>query len=744
MKNTLMLIITLIMPSLIFAQINIQDRIKTQKFFKKAYPVVFGKKVYQDTEKPLDKKEIVQQNQLALSDEFIKKINAHPIIKEKERIHEFIKDLDSTLPEEILRPLTYWKFIQKNPANVETTLAYYILYKILILRDHIDNPLSEDEDSAATLLSEFCDNQNTGTRNIFDKCTPGIFQFAKEAASLSDPSKLVEAIKSNHIINTKLRDRVSSINSYSLSYLGIIPGNQVEIISRNDTSMERMNWLNERYMFSGGVFDFNAPYIKMPTDKDPNGHIIFQKNGDPIYKRIREMIDRANDSIFIDIFLFGGTLGMTLAEYLLDECIKKINTNKNFKLFILHDYATNYNMVEEMLPVFRYVRDRLKNEPTFHEKGFLIQANIHRHPPGIPFELTSLLIHGIKNAPDFNEAFKTIEKGNTYIESKIDHSKVIVIDPNSDHPEAYFGSKNWTDHSGGYYYDNAIYVKGPAAALVQASYYDDLDAALTTDKKEQRWFYYKERDNGSYDNQKYIKLRDQILNSFKVTRTDPYPMQKDNEPLRIAEANVDGTIKDVRNILIDMIKKAEKNIYMEQLFIYDPYINDALMKRKLEIPSLDIKILADHNGNFGLNGLPNTIFIKEMQSYKIEIKARKTFGLKHRFNENFEKEYHQENHRKITSVDGEVLLGGSSNLNPDTLQGSFREFGAQIFDKKQIAIFEQKFLSDWEAADATVDFDIENFQVKLSGKLLPPELSALINDLGATIFRNKDRLEKRY
>ncbi|OFZ21530.1 MAG: hypothetical protein A2202_08885 [Bdellovibrionales bacterium RIFOXYA1_FULL_36_14] len=744
MKNIITsTILALIIPTFVCAQVNIQDRIKTQNFFKAAYPVVFGKKIYQDSDTPQSEKELEKQKQMALQSEFIEKVNSLDT-NAKDQIYEFIKNLDSILPEEILRPLTYWKFINPNEKNVELILAYYAFYKILILRDHIDNPLSVDENSALELLSRFCDNKNNGTADIFETCFPVIKQFAKQTAAIANRSQLIEAIKQNPIISTKLRDYVSSINSYSLSYLGIIPGNKVEVISDNDTSMERMNWLNKRYMFSGGVFDFAAPYIKMPTAKDPSGHIIFQKNGDPIYKRIREMIDRANDSIFIDIFLFGGTLGMTLAEYLLDECVHKINKNPNFKLVILHDYATNYNMVEEMLPVFRYIRDRLEKETIFREKGFLIQANIHRHPPGIPFELTSLLIHGIKNAPEFNKAFKTIEKGNTYIESKIDHSKVIVIDPNSDNPEAYFGSKNWTDHSGGYYYDNAIYVKGPAAALVQASYYDDLDAALTTDKKEQRWFYYKDRDNGSYDNQKYIKLRDQILNSFKVTRTNPYPMQKDNEPLRIAEANVNGNIKDVRNILIDMIKKAKKNIYMEQLFIYDPYINDALMKKKLEIPSLDIKILADHNGNFGLNGLPNTIFIKEMQSYGIDIRARKTFGIKHRFNENFEKEYHQENHRKITSVDGEVLLGGSSNLNPDTLQGSFREFGAQIFDKQQIELFEQKFLSDWDTSDATADFDIENFQVTMGGAFLDLELSALINDLGAAIFRNKDRLEKRY
>ena len=215
-----------------------------------------------------------------------------------------------------------------------------------------------------------------------------------------------------------------------------------------------------------------------------------------------------------------------------------------------------------------------------------------------------------------------------------------------------------------------------------------------------------------------------------------------SESVRIAEANVDGTVKNVRNILIDMIARAQHHVYMEQLFIYDKYITDALIKRKLQQPTLDIRILADHNGNFGMNGFPNTIFIKELMSYGIQVRARSTIGTTTSLPNGEKRTYHQENHRKISSVDSSELLVGSSNLNPDTLQGSFREFGAQVFDRGAIGSFEKYFLADW-VSDRTMALDMENLKLNIGGSELSVELSALLNDLGAILLRSKDAIEKK-
>jgi phosphatidylserine/phosphatidylglycerophosphate/cardiolipin synthase-like enzyme len=389
-------------------------------------------------------------------------------------------------------------------------------------------------------------------------------------------------------------------------------------------------------------------------------------------------------------------------------------------------------MVEEMVPIFQYIQKRIKEEPVLKKSVSLLQANIQRHPPGIPFGITELI-------PKTPDSFKYFEGGNTYYESKIDHSKVIVVDGNYDDAEAYFGSKNWTDHSGGYYYDDAVYVTGPAAGLVQASYYRDIEAALTEDKFELSRFYYKELD---LDNKGYLPRKKELLDQIRVTKKN-YKYNGDSV-IRIAEADVDGTIKNVRNMLVDMIMNAKKNIYMEQLFLYDAYIVNALLKKKAQQPNLDIRLVIDHNGNFGMNGLPNTIFVKELVDAGIAVRARKTYGVEAHFPDGTKKEYHQENHRKITSVDGKVVLGGSSNINPDTLQGSFREFGAQVFDKKEVLSFDARFSKDWKDAEKMEKLDIENFEANVLGKHLDKKTSSLLNSILSKILRAKDELEKRF
>tara|TARA_R110002072_G_scaffold1989_2_gene16351 strand:+ start:70009 stop:72144 length:2136 start_codon:yes stop_codon:yes gene_type:complete len=690
---------------------NINDRIQTQEYFLKNYEIIFGKPQFGKDE---NFKELV----LKISN------------NDKKQLLKSIEELNQFIPGKLLKPIIYYHSIEPDADRLKRTLAFAMLAKVLVLRDYIDSPLSSKKEDAQNLLKKLIKKNDLDYSQLFHQSITRIKDVVDVVAEIKDLRAFTNALSETEILTIDLTSIYDDISPNLLSYQGIIAGNQVKVISENDVSLDRIQWFNDRVIFNGGSLDFNAPYIKMPDSESDTGHIVFRE--DPIYQEIRRLIDESKEQVLIDIFLFGGTLGATLSEYLLDQVAIKQKENPNFKVLILHDYATNYNMKDEMMPIFEYIKNRITKEEHLKDAVYLLQANIQRHPPGIPFGLTNLI-------PKTDEVFEEMQKRNTYYESKIDHSKVIAIDFNSDRPQAYFGSKNWTDHSGGYYYDDAISVKGPAAALVAHSYYRDIDAALTENPKEQKWFFYKEE---GFDNKRYLPKRKEILSEFKVTRKK-FPHVGDS-PVRIAEADVDGTIKNVRNILIDMIMHAQSHIYMEQLFIYDSYIVDALIKKKIQNPSIEIRILADHNGNFGLNGLPNTLYIKEMVKAGIKVRARKTYGVTANFPDGTSQEYHQENHRKITSVDGNVLLGGSSNLNPDTLQGSFREFGAQIFDKEEIATFESNFNASWENVEETSEMDIENFQVKIGDKYLSKEFSRLINAIGRMIFRSKDKLENRY
>lgn len=710
MKKLITLIL-LLLCSQAFAEISIKERLEAKQIFRDIYPLIHEPKDIAWTPRF---REVVQE---------LKK-------DRREEVLEFVKDLDSTVPAPILRALAYYRFIKVDAQAFEKVLSFYMNYKLLMLRDYLDSPESLHKDRALELLSELLGAKSVASHQILSKAKEDLKIKAQMIAKLED-RYLTRALKEVRLIADNFKRQLPDLTPYVLSDYGLVGGNRIEVISENQTDIERIEWVNERVIFAGGKIDWNAPYIQMPMPGDSldKGNVIFH---DPIFARIRDMVLEAKESLFIDIFLFGGTMGMTLTKFVVEQTLIKKKTNPNFKTLIIHDYATNYNMKDEMMPIFEYLKSRIEKEKDVRESVMLMQANIQRHPPGIPLGLTNLI-------PKTPEVFKEIEGRNTYYESKIDHSKVVVIDANTDSPKAYFGSKNWSDHSGAYYYDDAIYVEGPAAALVQASYYHDLEAALTTEPTEQKWFYFKEL---GFDNKRYLDKRDSILKWFKIKR-ETYP-SRGTDLVRIAEADVDGVIKNVRNILIDMIMKAQDHIYMEQLFFYDPYVVDALIKKKIQTPELQVKILADHNGNFHLGGFPNTIFLSDLTKYGIEVRARRTVGVMANFPDGTSREYHQENHRKITSVDGKVLLGGSSNINPDTLQGSFREFGAQVYAPLQVQAFEERFLAAWDDPKQTMLLNVKDFQLTLKGETLSKSLSRLINGIAATLFRNKDALEERH
>lgn len=707
-KINIILLSHLIASQAIAREVDISDRINAHQIYMNSYKSVFGVK------------------QIKSDEEFKKSLNA---LDDEKKISakKLIQLLDKKLPSELLKPIVFWKEINPDEANLKKSLIYAMFYYLSIYRDYLESPQSKGQTVLLNNLRKILKNEELSQNNLFKYCLEDIKEKASLLSELDDITSFANAIKQTEYFNENIFEDIPDPIHYSLDPRGFIPGNKIQIISENKRDLDRIEWFNERIIFGGKSLDFNSPHIAIP--ENGAGHISLVE--DPIFIKIKEMIDEAHESIFIDIFLFGGTLGATLAEHLIKTTKLKLAKNPNFKVLLLHDFATHYTIIDEMMPIFEYLKNVRNEDPLLAKSFYLLQANIHRHPPGIPFNVTNLV-------PKTDDVYEAMQEKSTYYESKIDHSKVIVIDANTDSPQAYFGSKNWSDHSGGYYYDDAIWVQGPAAALVQHSYYDDIEAALTTNPQEQRLFFYKDK---GFDNREYLPIRNKVLKEFKISRTN-FKIQGD-EVIRFAESSVDGRLKNVRNIIIDSIISAKSTIYMEQLFLYDSYVVDALIKKKIKNPSIQIKILVDHNGNFGMNGLPNTIFLRELKQYGIEIRARKTLGTEITLPDGTKKSYHQENHRKIISIDGEVLIGGSSNINPDTLQGSFREFGAQIFNKEEIQKFEKRFLIDWSDHEKVSEVDIENFQARIAGKSLSKRLSDFINKIAAQLIRSKDALEKR-
>lgn len=683
---------------------NIRDRINYQELYLKVYRSALSQHTITNTN--MFKREV---------------INIEDSDKRKLLLKHY-KKLSPFFPPIILRSILYYRYIQLDKEVVSQILHYAFLNKIMAIRDQIDTTDNDhDKIKLLNLIKEITEHNDFNYKKIYRDFNTIFKEKADAIASMKDADNFITALLETKIVNRIIKDKQHKF--YQLTNLGIIPGNKVQWFNQNNHSLKRMQWYNEHLIFKGGVLDFDLPFMKMPQASSPSGHPAFKH--DPIFIKIKEMILQAKESIFIDIFLMGGTLGGTLAEFLLDQTKEKLATTPSFKVVLLHDYSTHYGMKAEMLPIFKYMNNRINKDQELSKSVYLLQANIQRHPPGIPFGLSNFI-------PKTEENFAEFQKRSSYYESKVDHSKVLVIDGNTNRPAAYFGSKNWTDHKGGYDYDDALYVEGPMAALIQHSYYRDIEAALTINPEEEKFFYYQKQ---GLDNRKYRKRREQILQSFRITKEEiPY---RGRVRVRLAEADVDGSIKNARNLIIDLISNSKKKIYMEQRFLYDKYVVDALIKKKIENEKIDIRIILDSNQNLKLGGFPNAIFIKEMKRYGIQIRIRKTLNSITTFPDGSQQVYNQENHRNVISSDSKHIIFSSSNITPASLQGSFRELGAEVFSSKLARNYEVKFQEIWSDPNKTLQMDIENFQFGNDHYKYSKSFSALIDDIAAFLIRSK-------
>jgi len=704
----LLMILSLSFQSIQAETFNIRDRIKYQETYLNIYKTVFSKD------------EIVNENA------FKEKVLSITNIEKKKIILRHYQELSSYFPELILRAIIYFRHIKENQEILANLLHYSFLNKLMVLRDKIDLTASNEIGNAQkvkylNLIKEITEHNSFNIKKIFEEFDLIFKEKALAISGMLDHENFITALKETTIVNFSFNDIISEKDFYQLSHLGVIPGNKVQLITDNQTDLDMMNWYNEHSITDTNAFDPNLPHIKMPTKQDSTGHPAFKS---PIFSKVRDMINMAKETIFIDISLIGGTLGGTIAEYLIDQTKEKLLTNPKFKVVLLHDSSVNNELKDEVLPILKYIKERIIEDQQLEESIFFLQANIQRHPSGIPLKLGQYLQ---KNKQTFS---LNQNLGSNY-KSKIDNSKVMVIDGNSNHPLAYLGSKNWTDHSGGYHLDHAIHIEGPAASLIQHSYLRDIQAALTTDLKETQFFPLQKE---GFSNSRYQGQEEEILSYFKITKEEvPF---RGSDRVRLAEADIDGSIKNIRNIIVDMIKNSNKNIYLEQLFLFDKYIVDSLIKKKIENKSIDIRIILDSNENVELGGLPNTIFIKELKKYGIQVRFRK---IQHSENQSD----HQENHRKIISTDGNRIMIGSANLNPNSLQGSYREMGAEVFSRKIARDYEISFLSTWSDSKKVMDLDIENLQVEIKNKRYSKAFSSLLNDIAAFLIRSKDRIEKR-
>ena len=399
--------------SMVFANnYNFDKAILSKNIYSELYYSIFGKIQYTSIK---DFKNIV---------------NSQPS-KNKTEIMKMIKELSGYIPSQILRPIIYWTKIKPNKEKLAQSLEFTMIYKSFILRDAIQSPISSKAEKmyAYKMAEKIYHRKDLDTESFYSKLGKDFKEKSKMIADFRDTSSIINAIKETDALSFSVDTNV--LRPYTLSFQGFIPGNEIKLFSKNGNSIKRMNWFKD-----------NSSMSIMPKTPKSTGHISFKK--DPIFIKYRQLIDEAKSSILITTPLLGGSIGITITDYLIKKIQSKVKVNPNFKVIISHPFQMSSPFSKEVGTLLIKVKSKINSKPLLSKHLFIINSDIKE-----------------------SDFFK-----------RINNTRAMVIDGNSEYPQAYIGSKTLTDSDGGYNYDNMLWIKGPAAAHIQNSIFTDIQRTI--------------------------------------------------------------------------------------------------------------------------------------------------------------------------------------------------------------------------------------------------------------------------
>ena len=173
--------------------------------------------------------------------------------------------------------------------------------------------------------------------------------------------------------------KIMNLRKYSgpnqvVSLSGFIPGNKVEQLTQNFYSAEFIRYLapmtstvqkkyaavtveafKQRMTSKSSVLtDFFTTAEGFPASpREHKNWSLIKSNGKKnIFGAVFAAIENAKESVFIDVFFLGGSIGASLAKHLIEQVQKK----PTLKVFILNDRANPLSYDKEMAPVYNYLR----------------------------------------------------------------------------------------------------------------------------------------------------------------------------------------------------------------------------------------------------------------------------------------------------------------------------------------------------------------------------------------------------
>ncbi len=446
---------------------------------------------------------------------------------------------------------------------------------------------------------------------------------------------------------------------------------------------------------------FNEDGFKLIGSRDPHRRDLAWSQPHGVYHEVLKLIDSAEETIFIDVFSLGGVIGVSLAKHL----IKRLHENKKLKIFILRDVVNHFGAIAELMPVFNYL---LAWSYLFPQRLIVSAAWLHEHTSGLPTFVRQVIDAELVEASGIQAML------DLSVHAVSDHSKLMVVDAKSSRPRAIVSSKNWSDRTGAYFYDDAVVVEGAAAAVVQDDFYHDMRLGLKHVMAQQ----FKAgviAGQESYIDRLYSGTQRQasldvkisaILQDFDLLARNaqlvPQRQQRLSWPalpnagtlVRTGFNSVDSSTTNIVDQNIQAILHAKRNIYINEQFCFDSEIVTALLNVKTKRPQLDIKIILEHALETEPDGIPNLLYLDLLINRGIEVRWKKTQWVGN---------IPQKNHSKTLSVDGKHVIVGSANKDGMTMFGSFRDQQLDIFDASTTAAHDAVFLRWWRNVEPRTD-----------------------------------------
>lgn len=557
-----------------------------------------------------------------------------------------------------------------------------------------------------------------------------------------------------------------------ISALGLVQGNSVDIHSYTPHEAEAVQSLGDSLgeffgsTHASGLLLSEASVEEMKSVmSDPSSaikdffvnselgpflsssHPSFQEGptdtfGNNIYSKVLSSIEDAKESIFIDVFWIGGSIGVVLAKALL----RKVRDNKNFKVYIITDDKNKFSYGPELDPVYNYLRAFAERFPEYGL--YIAPAQIELKRTALPEFVDLFFTDNVVANVHSRSAFQSfLERSGIQLLGKSDHSKVFVVDGlNEKSGVAFVGSKNWTDSSGGVAIDEVAEIRGPAVPVILNAFYYDVYEAFLLDQQSGRQLvplHSKERGYPHLQHENNIKkllsgmdVLERFKGGDKFLLSKTMPIEKialGTDQISPAQNNVYGTEVSAIEQNIQLILAAKTQIIIDDQFLYDPRVFEAL-KIALHSHQVNVFIVLHPLTTPGKTDthwahIPNNLFIPTLVDlgakvkWKIFDKNQETaiLDVKNRFGFEVSPEFHP----KSFSIDGVLfkdrslvcdqkqdfdrkgripsLVTGSANKDILTMSGGFREFQVQIVGDSAVIAHDCRFWVRWDDPYDTVE-----------------------------------------